>query len=269
MGEEITFTEEPDTPDNEDSIPYETDRNIIKGITLKNKSNETWTNLELGIVIVSAITVFRFISFISEFLFVNLRNVESIITSYIFNIYTVMILSPAICVAFAVIVSRWLSRWTARKSKKVQVVAFIIFLLLAFQPLHFSNIQEPVLLAIDNIIDQTPITPISLKLKLIDGEIIDRDVIIDEQNIVEAEVHEVSVSPYAVWLLIDRSGTQQLQEVTKNNIGKSLGVFLDEKLIYVAQIKSDLVGNSINIPAVYFEQEAKTITRRLNASKKQ
>ena len=99
------------------------------------------------------------------------------------------------------------------------------------------------------------------------GKIASRSTGLSGNNVKISQVEEDS--PAGIWtvnILLNERGKAILSDITKQNIGKNLALYLDGKLIIAPTIQSQITTGNVSINGNFTEEQAKTLEIELNAS---
>jgi len=104
-------------------------------------------------------------------------------------------------------------------------------------------------------------------MKLLEGEQVGSNVIIDESNVKEAYAVTDVDGTYAIGLTLDSEGSNTIAQTTETQLGKRLAIFLDGELVCSPEIKARIGGGRILIPAHFTRQEAEHMAAGIKAAK--
>jgi hypothetical protein len=246
------------------------------------KSRPEWMIVSLGIF--SAIMIFRLTSVIMEEFYNSVDSHHEYYFLFLISSWKFIIM-PAVCVAAAVIVSRYQEKILSRKGRRTNYVFLVLFIIFGLNPLSYS-IQTKNLSA-DEIPDDSSLhisyLPVHMEFRLVVGEkeksdqkaidnsldnlILSDDIIITENNIISASIEENWDNTFAVCLEVDKEGGEKMFNVTKKNIGGRLAVIVDGKILASPQI-AGAVRNSFSFGA-FTKRDAYVWMKRINETIKQ
>ena len=227
--------------------------------TTSSSQRSTW--LVAGLATASAILVYRLTGAVTGILFslvpptMNLWGVQWLL-GWEFHVQLVLGLLVAMLCA------TWQHRCLAGRSARASYWALSVFILFAILPLRVEIRREPV--SWDALLEDPPsatdAAPVSLKCKVIAGEDIRPQEIFDHRNVTEAAAQTSQIDKwYVVRLHLDSAGQARLGEITKAEIGKTLGFWIDGELLCVGKIHQPILSGVIYVSGNFSHEEAAMI----------
>jgi len=163
------------------------------------------------------------------------------------------------------------------RSRRATKVALGVVLILAVFPVHVGVSTQPVVLSGDEPYPpahtQPPqparVSPVSLQVRLLEGEEFGTDVIIDESNVADASYQMNHLGRPTVRLKLDEEGSKAIERTTENERGKQLAIFVDGKLEASPVIRTRISNGRIHIPGDFDRQEAERIAAGIQQAAEQ
>lgn len=87
--------------------------------------------------------------------------------------------------------------------------------------------------------------------------------IINENHLKSARLTSGIVKRYDILLKFNQKGAQILENITRKNIGKRLGIFVDGKLVTAPTILQAIPGGTAMISGVFKAEKAKDIVQKI------
>lgn len=227
----------------------------------------TW--LAAGLAASFAILVYRFAGQVTEIVFSAFRTTTLPLVQWLlgWEFHARLVIG----LVLAILGATWQQRVLAGKSLGARYGALAAFAFLAILPIRFDLVVRPV--PAERGPEVTPsaaeAVPVSLECKVIDGEEIAREPVFDERNVTDAKPAPAYVTAgYTVELHLDSEGSTRLADVTRAEIGKTLGFWIDGKLICVAEIHDPISSGVIHVPGDFSREEAARIACGLLARRR-
>ena len=86
------------------------------------------------------------------------------------------------------------------------------------------------------------------------------------QNVSQSRVvQEKDTRKYEVELQFDKKGTEAFANATKANVGKQIGIYMDEDLISNPVVQQEINGGTAVINGMQSQEEAKELSDKINA----
>ena len=163
------------------------------------------------------------------------------------------------------------------RSRRATKVAVGVVLILAVFPVHVGVSTQPVVLSGDEPSPlghtQPPqparVSPVSLQVRLLEGEQFGTDVIIDESNVVDASYQMNHLGRPTVRLELDEEGSKAIERTTENEHGKQLAIFVDGELEASPVIRTLIANGRIHIPGDFDRHEAERIAAGIQQAAEQ
>lgn len=245
---------------------------------VKNDNRPRW--LKLCLAILSSVFMYRFISFFVEISFNEMERAGSFILVYIASWEPVLF--PAITISIVVVFLRCQENILARKKLKTNYICLAIFVILALHPLNISISGEPVSIDMEEMYAIEPNThakPISIEFRLVEQDesnaqsmtlkdtggvlLISNEIALDKRDIESAGLKPVVRTEYDLVLTLSKQGSEKMFDLTKNNIGKRLGILVNGELVSAPVILSALAKH-VRINGNYSERDALEILNGIN-----
>jgi preprotein translocase subunit SecD len=93
-------------------------------------------------------------------------------------------------------------------------------------------------------------------------------VLIDQTAVKTAKLQKDSLDRPQITIVFTDDGRERFAEVTRENIGKRLGIVIGGQLYSAPTIMSEISGGKVNISGSFSEMEARDLVKRINASLK-
>ena len=145
-----------------------------------------------------------------------------------------------------------------RKLHAAHLALVVVIWILALLPLQV-RIQQRIDLPTPPQLDPAKVSPLSLTIRLIDGEDVSESVLLDNSNVSRAQAVYLYDDLYQVKLHLTPEGRTIIREATRHNVGKQIGYFLNGDLISSPRIISPLDIPHIVIPISVTGEEAQRI----------
>lgn len=101
------------------------------------------------------------------------------------------------------------------------------------------------------------------KLTFQDG---DHNILVEGQDVSDSRVvQEKDTRKYEVELQFDKKGTKAFAEATKANVGKKIGIYMDDELISNPVVQQEIGGGIAVINGMQSQEEAKALSDKINA----
>lgn len=94
----------------------------------------------------------------------------------------------------------------------------------------------------------------------------DHHILVEGQNVSQSRVvQEKDTHKYEVELQFDKKGTEAFASATKANVGKQIGIYMDEDLISNPVVQQEINGGTAVINGMQSQEEAKELSDKINA----
>ena len=174
------------------------------------------------------------------------------------------LVGTAAALAVAVVVSKALRN----RSFRANAVALGLFVVLAIFPIRLDVSTEPGTLPPPWGGFAAQVKPVTLKMKLLDGDEFGPELLVDESNVEEAYATRDAYGAYAISLRLDAEGSEIIEKTTAAHRGKRLAVFLDGELICSPEIRERIGGGMLLVSGRFTGEEAERMAAGIEAAKK-
>lgn len=93
-------------------------------------------------------------------------------------------------------------------------------------------------------------------------------VLLDQTGVKSAQLQTDSLGRPQIAIIFTEDGRKRFADVTRESVGKRLGIVIDGQLYSAPTIRSEIPGGKANISGSFSEQEARELVNRINASLK-
>jgi hypothetical protein len=152
----------------------------------------------------------------------------------------------------------FLALFAVRRIRTAHLAVVVVVWILALLPLQYRLRQEFVL-ATPTAPEIPAARPLSLAVRLIEGETIDDVVLLDNTHVARAEAVPRHDDTHQVKLYLTEEGRRVLREVMRRHVGKRLGFFLDGDLMSSPEILEPLDTPYVVLPVRTTSAEAQRI----------
>jgi hypothetical protein len=220
------------------------------GVAMKNNRPE-WLIISLSVT--SAIVAYR----LSGAIFNNLLFILNFdLFGWQFHAGLIFSLISAVLIAI------FQHRIFTDKSMKINKIVLMIFLVLAILPLRANTEVDFAVMPSDAAIEELEILPVRFACKIIEGDTVLPNVVIDNSHVLDAKV---SLTPtgsndsYSILLQLTPEGQAAIRKATSQNIGNLFGYWIDGELVCSPKIHTEILGDSIYMPIDKNLSEAKRL----------
>ena len=181
---------------------------------------------------------------------------------------------PLFC---AILVARWQESALSRKSRRASYTALLVIAALALFPLQLNIERTLHHMAIEDVITDMPLTPVTVEYRLVDADDenaenlvltktgeqlpVSKDVLLDL-----TDVEEASADGFHVILRLNEPGSERLRLATERYQGRRLAVVVDGRVVAAPEIMQPIHDGIVAIPGLMMEVEAFHLAKRINCS---
>ena len=198
------------------------------GVMKENAHRPAW--LVAGLAATSAVVAYRVGGVVGEVLFLYLRGSSFGLAAWLGNwSYHFGLLLGLL---FAILCATWQHRILRGKSLRTNRTMLVVIAVMAVLPLHVETRQVPVQPELPpEVFCPVDVEPVLLVCKLIDGDRTEQEVVLTNTHISSATPEPRQTYTYDLRLSLTPDGQAVLEMVSRQNIGKRLGFWVDGELI--------------------------------------